>query len=110
MPPPTSRSTSTGPAASRGDGHPVLVDAVEVAWRLVALEEVQRQPVVRDLERAIVRPGDRRQLAGDPGSGRWRGAGGNRECGPLGEAAAGARARAAVLDVLGEDVQRHARR
>src|SRR5664280_3638512 len=88
-------------------GRPAGVDAVRVAGRLVAGEEVERLPVVRDLERAVVRPGDRPELAGDPAGSRRGRTGGDRERRPLREAPAGAGARAAVRDILVERVDRH---
>src|SRR5215210_3055120 len=70
-----------------GDGHPVVVDALQVARRLVALEEVQRQPVVRDLERAVV-AGDGRERARDAIAARRGGARVDRQGRPGVQAAA----------------------
>ena len=90
------------------DGLPVRVDAVGVAGRLVVLEEVERQPVVGHLDGAVV-TSDRAELAGHAGpAGRCR-AGGHGQRRPGVDATGQAGALAAVLDVLGEDVDASSR-
>src|SRR5450756_1611035 len=81
-------------------GRPAGVDAVRVAGGLVAGEEVERHPVVRHLERAVVCPRDRPELPGDPACAGRGGSGRDRERRPLREAPAGAGAGAAVGDIL----------
>src|SRR4029077_9065970 len=88
------------------DGVPARVDSVRVADGLVAAEEVERQPVVRDLDRSIV-PLDGADLAGYPRVARWLRPCGDRQGRPRRGAPAVASALAAVLDVLRELVNGH---